>query len=75
MTMKFSGTYAELQDKLLLAGIDGQWRNLGNQKQFHADGGAILNWWKSSGTISFQGPGLAAKEFEAKWRHQTSSEQ
>jgi hypothetical protein len=73
--LKFSGVFAELQDKLLLTGIDGQWRDLGNQKQFHADSGAILNWWQSTGTILFQGPGLAAMEFEAKWRQQKSSEQ
>jgi hypothetical protein len=66
MKMKFSGTYAELQDKVLLTGIAGEWRDLGNHKQFRADTGAILNWWQSTGTITFQGPGLAAEEFEAK---------
>jgi hypothetical protein len=64
--MKFSGTYAELQDAVLRTGIYGEWRNLGNQKQYRSDIGAILNWWQSTGTITFQGPGLAADEFEAK---------
>ncbi len=66
MKMKFPRTYAELQDEVRLTEIDGEWRDLGNQKQFHADGGAILCWWQSTGTIAFQGPGLVAKEFEAK---------
>ncbi len=66
MKMKFAGTYAELQDKLFLTGIDGEWRNLGNHKQFRADTGAILNWWQSTGTITFQGRGLVAEEFKAK---------
>ena len=66
MKMKFSGTYAELRDNVLLTGIAGEWRDLGNHKQFRADTGAVLNWWQSTGTITFQGPGLAAEEFEAK---------
>lgn len=66
MKMTFSGTYAELQDAVLLTGIYGEWRNLGNHKQFRADSGAILNWWQSTGSILFQGPGLVAEKFEAK---------
>ena len=33
---------------------------------FTSDTGAILNWWQSTSAITFQGPGLAAEEFEAK---------
>ena len=64
--MKFPGTYAELQDEVRLTGILGEWRDLENCKQFRADNGAILNWWQSTGTITFQGRGSAAAEFEAK---------
>ena len=64
--MKFSGTYAQLQDEVKLTGIYGEWRDLGNRKQYRSDSGAILNWWQSTGTIRVQGPRLAAKEFEAK---------
>ena len=66
-TMKlecFSGTYAALQDEVKRTGIAGEWLDLGNHKQFRADTGAVLNWWQSTGTISFQG--LAAEEFEAR---------
>ena len=66
MKMKLSGTYEELQDTVLFIGMYGEWRDLGNHKQFRADSGAILNWWQSTGTITFQGPRLAAEGFEAK---------
>jgi hypothetical protein len=64
--MNFLGTYAELQDEVKLTGVYGEWRDLGNRKQYRSDGGAILNWWQSTGTIRVQGPGLAAEEFQAK---------
>jgi hypothetical protein len=66
MKMTFSGTYEELQDDVKLTGIYGEWRDLGKHKQFRSDTGAILNWWQSTGAITFQGTGLAAEEFEAK---------
>lgn len=53
---KFRGTYQELQDKVLLTGINGEWRELNNgQKQYKTEDGATLNWWESSKTIQFQG--------------------
>jgi hypothetical protein len=62
-----SGTYAGLpEDVEQLTEINGTWRDLGNHKQFRAETGAILNWWQSTGTISFQGPALAAAQFLAK---------
>jgi len=63
--LKFPGTYAGLQEEVKLTGIYGKWRDLGNRKQFRAESGAILNWQQSTGIMSFQGPGLAAAEFEA----------
>jgi len=56
---------ATLRDLVLLTGIDGEWAELGNHCQFRAVSGAILNFWKSTGTVSFQGPGVAAEEFKA----------
>ena len=66
MAMRFSGTYEQLQDDVKLTGIYGEWRDLGDQKQFVCDTGAILNWRQSTSAITFQGPGLAAEELEAK---------
>ena len=45
MKKRFRGTYAELQDQVMLTGIFGEWRDLANHKQFRGDNGAILNWW------------------------------
>jgi hypothetical protein len=65
MKKRVLGTYAELKDKILLTGVYGEWRDLGNLKQYRTETGAILNWWESSKTIIFQGPHLAAVNLEA----------
>jgi hypothetical protein len=67
---------AAVRDLVLLTGVDGEWIEMGNHCQFRADSGAILNFWRSTGTINFQGPGLAAEEFRAiflKHRHATTA--
>jgi hypothetical protein len=64
MTEKFNGTFEELQKYVLITGIPGEWRDLGNHKQYRSRHGAILNWWVSTRTITFQGKFLASKEFE-----------
>jgi hypothetical protein len=56
---------AAVRDLVALTGIDGEWTEIGNHCQFRADNGAILNYWKSTGTVNFQGPGLAAEEFKS----------
>ena len=65
MKRKFVGTYADLRHRVSLTGIHGVWRDLGNQKQYRAKNGAIMNWWESGGTITFQGEDLAARKLEA----------
>jgi hypothetical protein len=56
MALKFLGDYAKLKKCASRTGVAGQWRELKNShKQFRTIGGAILNWWESSGTILFQG--------------------
>ena len=63
---KFRGTYQNLQDRVLLTGINGEWRELDNgQKQFRADTDAVLNWWETSKTINFQGDKEEATKLEA----------
>src|SRR5436190_607422 len=62
MTLKFLGDYARLKKCVSRTGVTGQWRELKNgHKQFRTTGGAILNWWESSGTIQFQGRDPAMK--------------
>jgi hypothetical protein len=58
--MKYYGSYEGLQNLLAFTGIGGVWRDFGNQKQYLANTGAILNWWQS--TVHFQGGPPAAKE-------------
>ena len=63
--IKFYGHYEQLQNQLALTGIGGVWRDLGNQKQYVANTGAILNRWRSTKTVNFQGgPPAAKKELE-----------
>jgi hypothetical protein len=63
---KYYGSYDGLQNLLALTGIGGEWRDLGNQQQYVANTGAILNWWRSTKTVNFQGkPPAAMKELEA----------
>jgi hypothetical protein len=45
--------------------IPGEWMNLGNHRQFRAETGAMLNYWKTKGTITFQGRARAAAELKA----------
>ena len=63
---KFNGSYRDLQDRVLLSGVYGEWIDRGNHKQFKAGNGAVLNWWQSTKTINFQGNVRAAKALEAK---------
>jgi hypothetical protein len=55
MKMKFHGNYKSLQQLMALTGIPGEWREGENHHQYRATTGAVLNWWKSTGTITFQG--------------------
>jgi len=65
MKKKILGTYAELKHRVLLTGIRGVWRDLGNHKQYRAKNGAILNWWDSTKTITFEGRNSATRKVEA----------
>jgi hypothetical protein len=49
-----------LKSMVMLTGIAGEWRQGENLHQYRADSGAVLNWWKSTGTVTFQGPEAAA---------------
>jgi hypothetical protein len=56
MKLTFVGNRARLKKCVSRTDFTGQWRELGNGHwQFRTKGGAVLNWWKSSGTIQFQG--------------------
>jgi hypothetical protein len=64
MKMKFHGNYKNLQGVMALTGIAGEWREGENHHQYRATNGAVLNWWKSTGTITFQGPESATNDLK-----------
>jgi hypothetical protein len=51
------------------AGIAGQWTERTNHCQFYAASGAVLNYWKSTGTITFQGQ----NRFPSHWMRSSSA--
>jgi hypothetical protein len=61
------GNYEELKERVRRTGLRGIWRDLGNQKQYKAENGAVLNWWESTHTILFQGKEPAAAEFRSEF--------
>lgn len=64
MTLKYSGSFADLTIKL--ASLGGQWDELQpNKKVFRLNSG-VMNWFESTGSINFQGkdPGKATMETE-----------
>ncbi|MFO2668700.1 nucleotide-binding protein [Legionella pneumophila serogroup 1] len=73
MNNKFEGSYQDIQDKVLQIGIEGIWKELSNgQKQYKTNDNAILNWWETSKTISFQGPETAKKRLESAFFESSS---
>lgn len=65
MPTKFKQSIEQLKTVVEMTGASGEWQDKGNGHwQFRANDGAILNWWQSSGTLSFQGPQQEKQEFE-----------
>jgi len=63
MKLKFSGGYTKLEKYVSRTGLRGKWRDLKyGQKQFPTNKGGVINWWETTGTITFQGLKTAAKE-------------
>ena len=69
MSLKFRGDFTIIQKYVSRVDSRGNWRDLKyNCKQYRTNNGAVLNWWKKSGKILFQGYGSAALEFQQKFR-------
>src|SRR6266852_720982 len=62
---RFPGDFDNLQQVMSVIGSRGVWRKRENHHQYRATTGAVLNWWKSTGTIAFQGPESAARDLKA----------
>ena len=69
MTIMFLGNLKKLKKCVSKTGISGEWREIKNhQVQFRTDDGAILNWWESTGTITFQGRKLAIEKLKTPFK-------
>jgi hypothetical protein len=64
MTMKFPGSFEDLKKCAERTRIDGEWQRIKNYRRYRTTTGGVLNWWKSTGTIQFQGPPAARRELE-----------
>ena len=59
------GDFKAVRKIIALTGIKGEWTKKKDQYQFRTTGKAILNYWTSTGTITFQGPEFAEAELKA----------
>jgi hypothetical protein len=67
MSIKFVGPHQTLQDRLLLLGLDGEWREQPNKVwRFVCVDGAGLNWSETKGTVWFDGSPTAKAILRAK---------
>ena len=73
MSLKFTGSYSELQTKL--SALNGVWDESQSNKKVLKLGSGILNWYESTGTIQFQGRGSDKEFLEQKSAHLIYPEQ
>ena len=60
------GDFKALRRLVTLTGIPGEWtKGKNGHRQFRTANRAVLNYWKSTGTITFQGRDLPAAELKA----------
>jgi hypothetical protein len=62
------GDFKALRKITALTHIKGEWvKNKGSEDhyQYRTDDGAVLNYWRKTGTVFFQGPEFAADELKA----------
>lgn len=61
--MRFDGEYQELRNRLAQLDQAGIWKEVNpNQHQFRSNSGGILNWYPTTGNMTFQGKQLASEE-------------
>jgi Deoxycytidylate deaminase len=64
--MRFDGEISELKIKLASLQQAGEWRAVNpNQYQFRAKNKGIMNWYPSTGNITFQGNTVSAEQLQA----------
>ena len=52
---KFLGTEVELRATFAAMPVLGQWRDIGDILQFHAENKGVFTLWRRTGTFCFQG--------------------
>mgnify|MGYP000182770767 CR=1 FL=1 len=67
MSLKFTGSYSELQTKL--NNLNGTWDESQTNKKVLRVGSGLLNWYESTGTIQFQGQGAEKEKLESEVPH------
>lgn len=67
MTIKFTGTFDELKEKL--NEIPGEWDESQPNKKVLRYKGGVLNWFESTGTLSFQGKNPGKEDLERSVPH------
>jgi len=57
MTIKFRGRFERLEELVAECKVQGEWRHIAKNGlyQFKAETGENLNYWPSTGTVTFQG--------------------
>lgn len=64
MTLKFTDTYTELKNKL--SSLNGEWSELSPNKKVFKYKDGLMNWFETTGTISFQGKSIDKEFLESK---------
>ena len=64
MSLKFTGAYSELQNRL--SSLKGIWDESQPNKKVLRLGEGLLNWYESTGTIQFQGRGTGKAKLESE---------
>jgi len=67
MSLKFTGTFEELKEKLSTLG--GEWNESQSAKKVLRLNGGVLNWFNGTGTLQFQGRSPGLEQLEASVPH------
>jgi len=68
--LKFHESLETLKASVKNTGIDGEWLEAGDSHEYRARNRAVLRWWPSTGTLSFQGPSPAAEALRSSLSNQ-----
>jgi hypothetical protein len=64
-TRRFDGSLEQLGAAVSMTNFGGRWERIPYGWSFRCHSGALLNWWPTTGAVTFQGKADRAAEFEA----------